>query len=243
MPTHTHTEATLVAASLRCLVISNEINHVSGHWSTSYFQREHERYVRLADVERDPRGEDTGIRPAVEVWRLEDDSQLPDSVPPNRERLPQMIQRTIQMAQRLLHRGRPKDWPSVFYVLCILWLVHGGVDAHFWTDATDQAAMEIEKALRKLCRLFHLTTGNMQPLNSDFDIQRYAKLVDDNELAVVHYKKMHQLWIDNSEFPPRLQGDHPEQRMTWFTEDGDEDEEDADDLWSNLDTFIHGMML
>lgn len=83
----------------------------------------------------------------------------------------------------------------------------------------------------------------MQPLNSDFDIQRYAKLVDDNELAVVHYKKMHQLWIDNSEFTPTLQGDHPEQRMTWFTEDGDEDEEDADDLWSNLDNFIHGMML
>lgn len=204
MPTHVQTEATLVAASLRCLVISNEISHVSGHWSTGYFVREDERYVRLADVERNPRGEHSGIRPAVEVWRLEDDDRLPDSVPPNRERLPQMMHRTIRMARRLLDRGRPRDWPSVFYVLCILWLVQGNVDVGLWSKATDPAATEIKIALRKLCRLFHRITGNMQPLNSDFDIHRYAVLVDDNDLALMHYLKMHQMWTEYSEFTRSL---------------------------------------
>lgn len=205
MPTHTHNEATVVAASLRCLAISHEIAQISGNWSTSYFQEEDERYVRLADVKRNPRGENSGIRPSVDVWRLEDDAELPESIPQNREKLPHMLRGTIQMAQRLLCRGRPQDWPSLFYVMCILLLVHGDLDAYFWTESTDRAARETKKAIRKLCRLFHHTTGNMQPLSSDFDIKRYAVLVDDNELAVEHYGRMHQMWMDNSEYTRRLQ--------------------------------------
>ena len=100
MPKHTLNEATVVAAALRCLVISYEISQVTYNWSTLYFQRRDERYVRLADVERNPRGEDSGIRPSVDVWRLECDARLPDSVPQNRETLPQMLQRTFQLAQR-----------------------------------------------------------------------------------------------------------------------------------------------
>ena len=244
VPTHTHNEATIVAASLRCLVISNEINQVSANWSNRFFQREDQRYVRLADLKRNPRGQDTGIRPSVEVWRLEQDAQLPDFAPQNRERLPRMIQRTIQMTQRLLYRSRPQDWPAIFYALCILLLVQGDTDAHLWTEATDRGSKETRKAIQELCHLFHLTTSNMQPLNSDFDIKHYAVLVDDNELAVEHYRRMHELWMANSEFlhkgsqepPPKIMNDV-------ITEDGEEDEEDADDLWANLGSFVHGVLL
>ena len=205
MPKHTLNEATVVAAALRCLVISYDISQVTYNWSTLYFQRRDERYVRLADVERNPRGEDSGIRPSVDVWRLECDARLPDSVPQNRETLPQMLQRTFQLAQRLLYRGRPQDWPTLFYVLCILSLVSGNIDGtSLWTEATDRAAMETRKALRELCDLFHHATGNMQPLSSDLDLERYAALVNDNELAVEHYRRMHQMWLDNSEFLRRL---------------------------------------
>ena len=205
MPTNTHNEATVVAASLRCLVISNEITQASHNWSTGCFEREDERYVRLADVERDPRGQSTGIRPSVEVWRLDDDAELPNSIPQDRETLPQILRTTIQMAQRLLYRRRPQDWPSLFYSLCILLLAHGNVDAGLWTGATDRAGMETKNALRKLCNQFHRTTRNMHPLGSNFDIEQYATLVDDNELAVEHYRRMHQLWMDNSEFTHKLQ--------------------------------------
>lgn len=204
MPTNTRNEATIVGAALRCLVISYRIKMISNYWSTGYFRSKDERYVRLAEVDRDPRGQNTGIRPAVDLWRLSKNAPMPDSVPPNRERLPHMIQRTIQMAQGLLYRNRPQDWPSVFYVLCILWLVHGDIDAHYWTKATYQAALETKKALRNLCRLFHRATGNMQPLNSDLDIKRYETLVDENVPAVVHYQHIHELWMDNSESTRRL---------------------------------------
>lgn len=43
MPTHSHNEATVVAASLRCLVISNETNQTSANWPSLYFLRENER--------------------------------------------------------------------------------------------------------------------------------------------------------------------------------------------------------
>lgn len=92
MPTHIYNEATVVAASLRCLAISSYIDPVSLNWSTGYFQSDDERYARLADVERSTRGQDTeGIRPSVEVWRLGDDDELPDSTPQNRETLPQIL--------------------------------------------------------------------------------------------------------------------------------------------------------
>ena len=199
MPTYTHNEATVVAASLRCLVISHEIDQVSGHWSINYFRDEDECYIRLADVERNPAGENSGIQPSVEVWRLNDAPKSLDCIPPNRERLPELLQRTIEIAQRTLNHNRPQDWPSLFYVLCILSLTCSNIDAGLWTTATDRAEVEMKKALRELCRLFHLATGNVQPLNSDFDIEHYAAMVDDNEQAVEHYHRMHQLWIVNSE--------------------------------------------
>ena len=77
MPTYTRNEATVVAASLRFLVISNEMNHVSDRWSIRYFRDEDECCVRLADIESNPAGENSGIQPLVEVWRLNDASVPP----------------------------------------------------------------------------------------------------------------------------------------------------------------------
>lgn len=204
MPTHTHNEATVVAASLRCLAISYEIGQVWRNWTIDHFEFEIVD-VRLRDQERNPMGQNAGILPSVDIWKVEDDKELPDSIPQNRERLPQMLRGTLQMALQLLYRGRPQDWPSLFYVLCILSLVHRHIDADLETGATDRAASATSEAFQKLCRLFHQYTGNMQPLNSDFDVNRYAALVDDNELAVEHYGRMHEAWMDTREFTT-LQG-------------------------------------
>ena len=154
-------------------------------------------------MRRDRVGEREGISPSVEVWRLGYGARLPDSVPEDREPLPQMLKRTFQMAQRLLFRGRPQDWPSLFYALCILLLVHGNINYSDWTEAMDRPAKATENALRELCHLFHLITGNMQPLSEDLDLKRYAALVDDNELAVDHYRRLHQMWLGFSQFTRR----------------------------------------
>ena len=206
MPTHTCNEATIVAASLRCLVISNEISHITANWSIGQCLDEKPHYFRLTDLERHPRGQDLGIRPLVDVWKLASDACLPDSVPQNREVLPQMLKRTFQMAQRLLYRGRPDDWPALFYVLCILLLVHGNISAAMWTEAIDEAACETKDALQELCHTFYHITDNMQPLTSELDLKRYAALVDDNELAVDHYRRLHHMWLANSEFARSLRG-------------------------------------
>ena len=206
MPTHTYNEATIVAGSLRCLVISNEISQVRSHWTIRQCPDEKQHHYHLTDVERYPRGQDSGILPMIDVWKLASDALLPDSVPQNREVLPQMLKRTIQMAQRLLYRGRPTDWPALFYVLCILLLVHGNLIGAMWTDAIDEAACETKEALQELCHTFHHITDNMQPLTSELDLERYAALVDDNELAVDHYRRLHHMWLANSEFARSLRG-------------------------------------
>lgn len=85
--------------------------------------------------------------------------------------------------------------------------VSGNIDGNsLWTETTTRAAMETRKALRELCDNFHQTTGNMQPLSSDLDLERYAALVNENELAVEHYRRMRQMGLDNSEFIRRLKG-------------------------------------
>lgn len=70
MPTYTHNEATVVAASLRCLVVSHDIIQVSGHWSIRNFPDEDEYYFWLADVERNPAGETSGVQPSVDVSKM-----------------------------------------------------------------------------------------------------------------------------------------------------------------------------
>ena len=204
MPTHTCNEATIVAASLRCLVISNEISHITGNWPLGQSLDEKPDYFRLTDLKRYPRGQNLGIRPLVDVWRLASDAHLPNSVPQNREVLPQMLKRTFQMAQRLLYRGRPNDWPALFYVLCVLLLVHGNLSAVMWTEAIDEAACQTGEALQELCHKFYHITDNIQPLTSELDLKRYAALVDDNELAVDHYRRLHHMWLANSEFARSL---------------------------------------
>ena len=206
MPTHTYNEATIVAASLRCLVISNEISHITSNWSIGQCEDEKPHYFRLTEVERYPRGQNLGIRPLVDVWKLASDARLPDSIPQNREVLPQMLKGTFQMAQRLLYRGRPHDWPALFYVLCILSLVHGNLSAPMWTEAIDEATSKTKEVLQELCHTFYHVTNNMQPLTSELDLKRYAALVDDNELAVNHYTRMHHMWLANSEFARCLRG-------------------------------------
>ena len=203
MPTHIYNEATIVAASLRCLVISNEIGQITSSWSIGQGPDEKQHYCRLTDVDRD---QDWGIRPLVDVWKLASDARLPDSVPQNREVLSQMLKRTFQMAQRLLYRGRPHDWPALFYVLCILLLVHGNMSAPLWTEAVYEAARGTKEALQELCHTFHHITDNMQPLTTELDLKRYAALVDDNELAVDHYRRLHNMWLANSEFAPSVRG-------------------------------------
>ena len=94
------------------------------------------------------------------------------------------------------------DWPCLFYAICILRLVIGGLgDAEHWTNAYGLAAMEMEDSLYGLCQIFHFCTNNIQPLSSNFDIGHYASLVDDNELAVKHYYYMCQLWETHSMLP------------------------------------------
>lgn len=50
LPTNLYDETTLIALSLRCFVISMEIDQVTGTWSTSYFQN-NEKHACLSEFE------------------------------------------------------------------------------------------------------------------------------------------------------------------------------------------------
>ena len=197
IPTNSRGEATLIAASLRCLLISYEIEQISINWAGRPFENQEDTYVRLTELETEPKG---GLSPSVELWKLADGYVLPKPNPNSRETLASMLQKIIQTAQQLLYRHRPEDWPYLFYVLCILLLVHSNLSDARWTNALEETAAQLKEALHDLCYIFHLCTENVQPLRSDFDIELYALSVNENELAVEHYRRMNEVWMENSTF-------------------------------------------
>ena len=65
----------------------------------------------------------------------------------------------------------------------------------------DQPAPEAKEALRGLVRMLHLSTNNtFHPLNSNYDPDAFAAMVNGNELAVNHYQSLHNPWMNYGEW-------------------------------------------
>jgi len=177
---------------------------VTCHWSGSCLQNDDETSACVREFEKDPLW---GIQPAVDVWRLVKNDPHLRSTPLSREALPAMLRRALVTAQHMFYRGRPAEWPCLFYAICILKLVSNqlGYTEH-WTEACESTAEEMQTSLYHLSHLFQFGTNNVQPLSSNFDIDHYASLVDDNDLAVKHYLKMHHVWESNSMLSRGLPG-------------------------------------
>jgi len=98
-------------------VVTREVDEVTNNWSTRNFLSEDELYACLSEFEKNPRW---GIRAAIEVWRLDEDDPILKSTPLTRDTLPTILQRLSLTAQHMLYRGRPVDWPCLFYAICNL---------------------------------------------------------------------------------------------------------------------------
>ena len=183
-------ESTLIAASLCCLTLANEIYQVTINWRVSY-RLKYGRWGRLTELERDPI---RGISPAVEICRF----PCKFKCPPYKRTFGSTLRIILQKLQTILYRRRPEDEPYIFYTLCILALFSNIIGyQNQWTAAFRKADRELRDGVLELCEMYHLSTNNRHPLNSNFDIDEYAALVDGNELVTKHLKTMHDLWMIN----------------------------------------------
>ena len=118
--------------------------------------------------------------------------------PPYKRTFGSVLRIILQKLQTVLFRRRPEDEPYIFYTLCILALISNIIGyQNQWTAAFRKADRELRDGVLELCEMFHLSTKNRHPLNSNFIIDEYAALVDGNELVAKHLKTMHDLWMIN----------------------------------------------
>lgn len=223
-PSSTLDERTPIASALQCLVRCYNAFEVSLNWPFRYMEEylANHNHIRLRETESDFRG--LGFYPSIDVWRLPHDHDLPEERNVTRTPLGRLWTDTIQIAQRILFRGRATDWPLVFFTLCILTLARGCLDGR-WTNALRIAYNTLKGSLDDLCRIFLHCTGDLHPLNPNFDLEWFTLMVGGEEPLVDYYREMNKMWANSA-------GVRYEEEYETF-----------EGFCRNLDIFVHGMVL
>lgn len=105
--------------------------------------------------------------PSLEVWRCDPATESESACLGHDAggQLSLMIEDIVRITQRLYFRRRPKDWPSLFCVLCLLKLI-------------------LDEIRFSLFDTF-CTKGN-HPLTHDWSVEEYTSLVENDTLAIAH---------------------------------------------------------
>src|ERR1700733_11571587 len=108
-----------------------------------------------------------------------------------------MIEGIVRITQRLHFRRRPKDWPSLFCVLCLLKLILDEIGyASF--DTFNRACGALESVWSMLCQLYHVCTKGNHPLTHDWSVEEYTSLVENDTLAIAHFRLLNDMWVEGT---------------------------------------------
>jgi hypothetical protein len=137
--------------------------------------------------------------PSLEVWRcdLATESGSACLGHDGGKQLSSMIEDIVRITQRLHFRRRPKDWPSLFCVLCLLKLILD--EMHCFSFDTFNCAHDALKSVwSMLCQLYHVCTKGNHPLTHDWSVEEYALLVGNDTLAIAHFRLLNDMWVEGT---------------------------------------------
>lgn len=223
-------EDILVLLALRCLVISHDLSQIDvSHSHTWVIDEDFDyKYWQMTEAELRPclgrHHSGQTLVPSIELWQMSEDYELPNDRKEHTNTLRFLLRKTFQTAQKLLLRGRPEDWPTLFYTLCLLMIIYGTFDlANSFTRVLHRTCTEFHKALKSLIRLFLYCCGDLHPLNNAFDIRLYALMVGGDTLLVEHYMEMNSIWVECRRYFDVV--------------------ENADDFFKHLENYCAGFMI
>jgi hypothetical protein len=138
--------------------------------------------------------------PSLEIWRCGSatESASACSGHDGGEQLSSMIEDIVRITQRLHFRRRPKDWPSLFCVLCLLKLILGAIDYHPSIDTFRCAHDALESAWSMLCQLYHVCTRGNHPLTHDWSVEEYTSLVGNDTFAIARFRLLNDMWVEGT---------------------------------------------
>ncbi|ORY15068.1 hypothetical protein BCR34DRAFT_198889 [Clohesyomyces aquaticus] len=166
---------TPILAALRCLVISYNIGQIDANMPFGWFVNDdfgYDQYeIQQGSYEPRTPAQTSTFYPEIVVERLsEGDPLLEEPIRPvySDDCLATLLRTTVESTRVLLLKGDPTNWPSVFYVLCILLLVHSDLDvASSFTDVFRTAANSLYHGIENLAALYLHCCEDMHPLNDE----------------------------------------------------------------------------
>lgn len=194
-------------------MISNDLSQFGANIPHNWVIDEnfHYKYQNLSEAKLRPIRNRTcdgqTLFPSIELRQLPEDYELPNDKKDHTNTLHSLLWKTFQTAQKLLLRGRPEDWPALFYTLCLLMLTYNTFDyASSNIPVLVTPSGEFCKALKSLMRVFLHHCEHLHPLNSDLNIGWYSLMVGGETLPIKHYTEMNSIWTQYRMFlkTPRI---------------------------------------
>ena len=190
LPADSSNDKVLIALSLRCLVLTHEINLVGNIFRDSPFQA-NEKLIRAERYDEQD--------PSIELSRssIASHPKFADSKREEKESLRSMLEEIIQTTQCLMFRRKPEDWPML---LCTLFLIrfisdnlHPLLD---WMWSLKETHQTMESVFAILCRLYSICSKRIHPLADKWKHVQYATLVNDDKVLVDCFQWMSDLWLE-----------------------------------------------
>lgn len=107
-----------------------------------------------------------------------------------------MIQQIVGICQRLIVRGRPSDWPSLFCALCLIQLVHSDCEVDLSYIPNFEGEGKLYTAWETLCDMFEVCTKGRHPLVDDWHPHEYQALVGLRNPVVALFDLLNSAWVD-----------------------------------------------
>src|SRR5947208_702715 len=98
--------------------------------------------------------------PSVEIWTCSPATESASAClgHDGGRQFSSMIEDIVRITQRLHFQRRPKDWLSLFCVLCLLKSILGEISFHPSVHLFDCAHDALESVWSMLCQLYHVCT-------------------------------------------------------------------------------------
>lgn len=172
--------------------------HYRSRWIAGKRQLKNKKILARSEIEMGRTGNLTPS-PEIILRRMPKDLPRDEARKPESDTFCYQLARALEGTEKMLLRGSPQDWPTVFYTLSILAQVHTNFpDNEDYEQVYLPLRSDLFRVIEELSSLYLFCCGDLHPLNQSFDIHCFGLMVRDT-LATQHYEAMHKFWLEFQE--------------------------------------------
>ncbi|KAL8787564.1 MAG: hypothetical protein Q9213_002126 [Squamulea squamosa] len=186
---------TLVAMLLRCLIMSQELADVDGSYSSLCFLDGPGEFEMRPEEDSDY----FGLSPSITIKRIDRPrhQRRPRFAPDRPQGLPSILAKSVAIIKQTMFGRQPEEYPGLVYCLCLMSLIAQPLRplAGFMSPIV-RAGDAFYDVIHTLCELYTFCSEDVHPFTEDVDLPAYSRSVDDDQIAVKHFRSLNEMWRD-----------------------------------------------